>query len=68
MQGVKWVTVGQEELARDIDMPTGGKREVLPLFLEEEYPALTAARGNAIVSLCRAGVSRTDLAEMMPND
>jgi hypothetical protein len=27
-------TVGQEELARDIDMPTGGKREVLPLFLE----------------------------------
>ncbi|UBB22794.1 TraM recognition domain-containing protein [Stenotrophomonas maltophilia] len=61
-------TVGQEELARDIDMPTGGKREVLPLFLEEEYPALTAARGNAIVSLCRAGVSRTDLAEMMPND
>ncbi len=61
-------TLGQEELARDIDMPTGGKREVQPLFLEEEYPALTTARGNAIVSLCRAGVNRTDLVELMPND
>ncbi|UKE46234.1 TraM recognition domain-containing protein [Xanthomonas cerealis] len=61
-------TLGQDELARDIDMPTGGKREVQPLFLEEEYPALTTARGNAIVSLCRAGVNRTDLVELMPND
>lgn len=61
-------TLGQDELARDIDMPTGGKREVQPLFLEEEYPALTAARGNAIVSLCRAGVNRTDMVELMPND
>jgi hypothetical protein len=61
-------TLGQDELARDIDMPTGGKREVQPLFLEEEYPALTTARGNAIVSLCRAGVNRTDLVELLPND
>lgn len=61
-------TLGQGELARDIDMPTGGKREVQPLFLEEEYPALLEARGHAIVSLSRAGIRRTDLVELMPND
>jgi len=55
------------ELARDIDMPTGGKREVQPLFKPEEYPALLEPRGHAIVCLNRAGIRRIDLAELVPD-
>lgn len=60
-------TLGQDEIARDIDMPTGGKREVQPLFLQEEYSALLEPRGHAIVALNRAGIKRIDLAELLPN-
>ncbi len=59
--------IGQDELARDIDMPTGGKREVQPLFRPEEYPALLEPRGHAIVALNRAGHKRIDLAELVPD-
>ncbi len=59
--------IGQGELARDIDMPTGGKREVQPLFRKEEYPALLEPRGHAIVALNRAGHKRIDLAELVPD-
>ncbi len=59
--------IGQDELARDIDMPTGGKREVQPLFRREEYPALLEPRGHAIVALNRAGHKRIDLAELVPD-
>lgn len=54
------------ELARDIDMPTGGKREVQPLFKPEEYPALLEPQGHAIVCLNRAGIKRIDLAVLDP--
>ena len=54
-------------MARDIDMPTGGKREVQPLFRKEEYPALLEPRGHAIVALNRAGHKRIDLAELVPD-
>ncbi|HGM5957937.1 TPA: TraM recognition domain-containing protein [Stenotrophomonas maltophilia] len=60
-------TLGQDEIARDIDMPTGGKREVQPLFLQEEYSALLEPRGHAIVALSRAGIKRFDLAELLPD-
>lgn len=60
-------TLGQDEIARDIDMPTGGKREVQPLFLQEEYSALLEPRGHAIVALNRAGIKRIDLAELLPD-
>lgn len=60
-------TLGQDEIARDIDMPTGGKREVQPLFLQEEYSALLEPRGHAIVALSRAGIKRIDLAELLPD-
>ncbi|MEW2846870.1 TraM recognition domain-containing protein [Stenotrophomonas maltophilia] len=60
-------TLGQDEIARDIDMPTGGKREVQPLFLREEYSALLEPRGHAIVALNRAGIKRIDLAELLPD-
>ncbi|HEL7666957.1 TPA: TraM recognition domain-containing protein [Stenotrophomonas maltophilia] len=60
-------TLGQDEIARDIDMPTGGKREVQPLFLQEEYTALLEPRGHAIVALSRAGIKRIDLAELLPD-
>lgn len=60
-------TLGQDEIARDIDMPTGGKREVQPLFLQEEYAALLEPRGHAIVALNRAGIKRIDLAELLPD-
>jgi len=56
-----------DELARDIDMPTGGKREVQPLFKPEEYPALLEPRGHAVVCLNRAGIRRIDLAELVPD-
>lgn len=59
--------IGQDELARDIDMPTGGKREVQPLFGPEEYQALLEPRGHAIVALNRAGHKRIDLAELVPD-
>jgi len=59
--------IGQGELARDIDMPTGGKREVQPLFAPEEYQALLEPRGHAIVALNRAGHKRIDLAELVPD-
>lgn len=59
--------IGQDELARDIDMPTGGKREVQPLFAPEEYQALLEPRGHAIVALNRAGHKRIDLAELVPD-
>jgi hypothetical protein len=48
-------------------MPTGGKREVQPLFLQEEYSALLEPRGHAIVALNRAGIKRIDLAELLPD-
>ncbi|KAG0753329.1 hypothetical protein G6F22_021502 [Rhizopus arrhizus] len=60
-------TLGQDEIARDIDMPTGGKREVQPLFLREEYSALLEPRGHAVVALNRAGIKRFDLAELLPD-
>ncbi|PSD19074.1 hypothetical protein C7E19_01745 [Stenotrophomonas maltophilia] len=60
-------TLGQDEIARDIDMPTGGKREVQPLFLQEECSALLEPRGHAIVALNRAGIKRIDLAELLPD-
>lgn len=59
--------LNHDELARDIDMPTGGKREVQPLFKPEEYAALLEPRGHAIVCLNRAGIRRIDLAELVPH-
>lgn len=54
-----------EHIAKEIIVPEGGRLEVRPVLLPEEYRALTTF-GNAIVILKRAGVRRVDVAKLFP--
>lgn len=50
-----------ENITNHIVVPQGGTKQILPVFLPEEYSALTIA-GQAIVMLNRAGEKRVDVA------
>lgn len=49
------------ETSKVVRVPSGGKREVQPLFKPEEFSSLLAGKGDAIAYFNRAGVRRVDL-------
>lgn len=51
-------------ISKSIKMPVGGKKEIQPVFLPEEYSALLTEQGRAILWLKRAGVPRVDVAQL----
>lgn len=68
--GNKWaghalVNIDDDTLTKNIVVPQGGQLKVQPIFLPEEYSALTSF-GQAIVILNRAGERRIDVAKMHP--
>lgn len=52
------------ETTKVIHVPSGGKREVQPLFKPEEFSSLLAGKGDAIAYFNRAGVRRVDLIKL----
>ena len=49
------------ETSKVVRVPSGGQREVQPLFKPEEFSSLLAGKGDAIAYFNRAGVRRVDL-------
>ena len=57
-------------ITKTIKIPSGGVKEIMPVFLPEEYSALLVPQGRAILWLNRAGAPRVDVAQMnyVPED
>ena len=57
-------------IKKTIKIPSGGVKEIMPVFLPEEYSALLVPQGRAILWLNRAGAPRVDVAQMnyVPED
>lgn len=51
-------------IRKTIKIPSGGIKEVMPVFLPEEYAALLVDQGKAIVWINRAGAPRVDVASL----
>lgn len=64
-EGHRMANIEDDRMTKDIAVPMGGKLEIQPLFLPEEFSALTSF-GQAIVFLNRAGERRVDVAKMHP--
>lgn len=64
-QGHSLINIEDDEITKDIRVPHGGTLEIQPLFLPEEFSALTTF-GKAIVFLDRAGERRVDVATLNP--
>lgn len=63
-QGHRARGLADSDISKGIRVPTGGKKVIEPVFLPEEFPALLAERGRAILWLHRAGVARVDVATL----
>ncbi|MFY2764347.1 hypothetical protein [Arenimonas sp. MALMAid1274] len=64
-QGHALRNIDDSTLTKHIVVPQGGKLKMQPIFLPEEYSALTTF-GQAIVILNRAGERRIDVATLNP--
>ncbi len=51
-------------IKKTIKIPSGGVKEIMPVFLPEEYSALLNQRGRAVVWLHRAAAPRVDVAQL----